>query len=510
MRIKSHAKSFLILFTVSILVLGACAPFAAALPSATPSFTPMPPTSTPIPTATATSIPAGYRKYVSKSGDTLAVIAARAGIEVSEIIGVNDLPQTGLIDPGTALILPDRLGATISGENLVPDSDVVFSPSASQFDVQAFVTQAGGNLAGYSELVSAGTVPGGLILADMALENSINPRILLSVLEFESGWVHGTPTEFNQKRYPMGYVKDDQGSLYKQAVWAIRQLSLGYYGWRAGTLVELTFKDGSKARLSPDLNAGTVAVMFLLAQIHTPQEWQQALYGGAGLPKVHTKLFGDAWARAAQVEPLLPAGTTQPELGLPFSPGKTWNYTCGPHSVWGKMGPAGALDFAPGESLCGGGDKHWVTAMADGQVLRTGNGVVIQELDEDGDEHSGWVLLYMHVSSLERVAPGTLLAAGERVGHPSCEGGSSSGTHVHVARRLNGEWLAAEGGLPFILSGFQAFNGEKFCYGSLEGNGVSVPAYPWGSWKTKIVWPQDLAFATPPFATLAPAGTPAP
>jgi hypothetical protein len=50
------------------------------------------------------------------------------------------------------------------------------------------------------------------------------------------------------------------------------------------------------------------------------------------------------------------------------------------------------------------------------------------------------------------------------VGHPSCEGGYSDGTHVHIARRYNGEWLAADGPLPMVFSGWQvhltsAYNG---------------------------------------------------
>jgi hypothetical protein len=40
------------------------------------------------------------------------------------------------------------------------------------------------------------------------------------------------------------------------------------------------------------------------------------------------------------------------------------------------------------------------------------------------------------------------LAQDDRVGHPSCEGGSSSGIHIHIARKFNGEWVLADGGLP--------------------------------------------------------------
>jgi murein DD-endopeptidase MepM/ murein hydrolase activator NlpD len=57
----------------------------------------------------------------------------------------------------------------------------------------------------------------------------------------------------------------------------------------------------------------------------------------------------------------------------------------------------------------------------------------------------------MHISGIERVQPGTYLNAGERIGHPSCEGGFSTGTHLHIARRYNGEWIPADQTLPFVM-----------------------------------------------------------
>jgi len=49
---------------------------------------------------------------------------------------------------------------------------------------------------------------------------------------------------------------------------------------------------------------------------------------------------------------------------------------------------------------------------------------------------------------------GTLVKAGDHIGHPSCEGGVSQGTHVHFVRKYNGEWIAADGAIPFVLDGW--------------------------------------------------------
>jgi hypothetical protein len=49
---------------------------------------------------------------------------------------------------------------------------------------------------------------------------------------------------------------------------------------------------------------------------------------------------------------------------------------------------------------------------------------------------------------------GSKLKAGDRIGHPSCEGGVSTGTHLHIARRYNGEWIPADQDIPFVMDGW--------------------------------------------------------
>jgi len=105
--------------------------------------------------------------------------------------------------------------------------------------------------------------------------------------------------------------------------------------------------------------------------------------------------------------------------------------------------PTARLICPPGDTQCGDESDAWVTAVADGVVTRTGNGEVMLDLDRDGDEGSGWDILYMHIETRDRVQPGTTLHAGDRIGHPSCEGGEATGIHVHIARKFNGEWLSA-------------------------------------------------------------------
>jgi murein DD-endopeptidase MepM/ murein hydrolase activator NlpD len=77
-------------------------------------------------------------------------------------------------------------------------------------------------------------------------------------------------------------------------------------------------------------------------------------------------------------------------------------------------------------------------------------------MDGDGDERTGWNILYMHIATEGRVPVGTWVETGDRIGHPSCEGGTSTGTHTHIARKYNGEWIPADGPLSFNLGGWIA------------------------------------------------------
>ncbi|MCJ7824353.1 MAG: hypothetical protein MUP44_05590, partial [Anaerolineales bacterium] len=304
----------------------------------------------------------------------------------------------------------------------------------------------------------------------------------------------------DQTLYPFGYIRKDRGGVYNQTGWAIRYLSEGYYGWRAGTLTELTFLDGTTLRLAPSLNAGTAAAMNFFAQMHTRAEWQELVYGENGISNTYTELFGDPWERAVGIEPLFPVGITQPELNLPFPVNEKWNLTGGPHSSWGRYGPRVALDFAPPLDSPGCGNSiHWTTAAAAGRVVRVGNGVVVLDLDRDGYEQTGWVLIYMHVANSDRVDLDVYLKVDDIIGHPSCEGGSASGIHVHLARKYNGEWVLADGGIPFVMSGYKASNGDKpcdyayygFCSGTLDNGEKTVTADPYGNFWTAIYRPDS-------------------
>jgi len=369
------------------------------------------------------------------------------------------------------LIPSPTLPTPPSPQHIIPDSEVVFSASAADFDTAAYLDQAGGFLGSYRQYLMITAWTDAPAVIDMvAIENSINPQLLIALLEYQCGCVLGSGkfTENGDFTSAMGAFQAQRQDFYGQLIWAIHELSEGYYGWKDGTLTEISFSNGTIAPLESDLNAGSVAVMYLFSLLYEGEAWEQAIDPQSGFPALYVQMFGDPWERAAILEPLIPTNAAQPELTLPFEAGIKWAYTGGPHKSYESNGPAAALDFAPPSDAKGClPSPEWVTAMADGLIVRSDLGIVVQDLDNDGNEHTGWNLVYVHIGTDARTPVGTYLQTGERVGHPSCEGGRATGTHVHIIRKLNGEWIPANGPIPFVMDGWTAHAGDELYLGTL-------------------------------------------
>jgi LasA protease len=450
-------------------------------------------------------------RYTVQSGDSLLALAARFGVPPSQIRAASGrLPAAGFLSPGQSLLIPVQAGALPAARRILPDGEVVYGPSAATFNLVDYLRQAGGILGTWQEyLPSTEMTPAASIIERVALENSINPRLLVALLEYSCGCVLEKPAKMPQNGLWLGPLAGGYQGLYGQLSWAANQLSVGYYGWRSGTFTSLLVAGADTPQLSPAENAGSVALeayfAALLASQTRPgqkpdwQAWERDLDPLNGFPALYERMFGDEWQRARLSTLLLPGGLQQPALILPFDTGWLWSFTSGPHPAWDTQSVNAALDFAPASTQSGcTPSQAWVTAVASGVVVRTEFGAVIQDLDTpngpmaDGLEQTGWDILYLHIDPQGIVPAGTYLHSGDRIGHPSCAGGRATGTHLHIARKYNGEWMAADGPLPFNLEGWIAQAGDKPYAGTLERNGEIITANPYGIrqtyiWRTRLV-----------------------
>jgi LasA protease len=438
------------------------APISVAIPHRNPNtflYAPTPDSPHPIPT------PREFMdQYTVQPGDTLGNIAQTYGISLDTLMQANGLNETSILVVGITLNIPpiDTNTAPGSSFKIIPDSELVYGPASTEFDLEDYLSNRNGYLTNYVQEVDGTYLTGTQIIMRIAESYSVNPRLLVALLEYRSGWVTN-PTPENVD-YPLGNYDSYRAGLYRQAAWAADNLNRGYYLWRVNGISLMPLGDGTYVPLDSTINAGTMGVQYFFSKFNDRATWDMDV-SELGLFQTYNKLFGYPFDYS--IASIIPPNLIQPPMRLPIADGVTWTFTGGPHGGWDSGSAWAALDFAPpGEG--GGCDPHtaWVVAVADGLIVRAENGAVMQDLDNDGYEQTGWDVLYMHIYFQDRVAAGTYVYAGDPIGHPSCEGGVSNATHLHLARKYNGEWVPADGDIPFILDGWVS-----------SGNGIEYDGF---------------------------------
>jgi len=464
------------IFLVAIsLILSACGASAAA------SGLPLPEPTESVPEAPTWKgrpeyAPAELVDYIAQTGDTIPALAAHFNTSVEEIYAANTfIPRdAATMPPGMPMKIPIYY-LPLWGDpyQIIPDHAFVYGPSLVGFNTSAFVATQPGWINGVTTWAGRDNRDGAHIVDYVAINYSINPRLLLALLEYQASAL-SNPVRPNL-RYLLGFEKTYYEGMYLQLVGAANMLNDGYYKWRIGTLTEFELKDGSLVRPDPWQNAATVSLQYYFSQMLSADEYRVAI-GPDGLFATYSALFGDPWAETVEH---IPGSLQQPELRLPFPAGQSWSYTGGPHTGWGLGQPYTALDFAPPTDKSGCAaveEKYYSIAMADGIVVRSEFGLVALDLDGDGDERTGWVLLYLHVGTQGRVPAGLSLKSGDSIGYPSCEGGRVTGTHIHISRKYNGEWIPADGPLAFNMEGWVAHNGPYAYEGTLTKSSLKITA----------------------------------
>lgn len=438
------------------------------------------------------TIPQSAQQYEVQSGDTLLGIATAHGISLQTLLDVNEIVDPNVLSVGQVIQLPSLPTQQTPNFKLIPDSRFVRSPESRDFDLHTFIDQQTGYIRTVTDEVLTNLADGTerreilnatQIIERVSIEYSIDPRLLLTLLEYRAGWLSNSNVA--NETHPLISLRDsggvDRSGLYKQLAWTANTLNAGYYGWKMRGWVTLELRSGERYLLTEDLNAGTVGLQYLFSRnANSNEQW---LFDTSfnGFYQIYTAYFGDPFANA--IEPLVPSNLAQPAMVLPFSQGETWFFTGGAHGGWGSSSAWSAIDFAPpdevDDALCYISD-FWVTATSAGVITYSDNGLVILDTDHDGDDSTGWAIIYLHIAEQERIALGASVQAGDRIGRASCEGGFSTATHLHIARRYNGEWIPAychQCGIQdvrpiFELSGWSVIGLQNQEYqGYLERNG---------------------------------------
>ena len=175
--------------------------------------------------------------YTVVGGDTLAKIARRYGVSVRLVAEANNLENPNLLEIGQVLTVPPPQPEGIGSDfKIIPDSELVYGPASVDFDVNGFVEYHNGYLSHYWEEVNGRSLSGAQIITSIAQDYSVNPRLLLAILQYQGGWLVNKNPEKTIQDYPIGVRDPQRMGLYRQLSWAANNLNRGYYLWKANAI----------------------------------------------------------------------------------------------------------------------------------------------------------------------------------------------------------------------------------------------------------------------------------
>ena len=347
--------------------------------------------------------------------------------------------------------------------SLVSDGQFVWGPNVGDFDIGAYLDDLGSPLAAYAPDIEL-----------WASYSSVNPKILITILELRYGWVSGFSESISEDEM-RGTIEDTAMGLastfYEHMhTWGALRPSFSPVP-AIGPSVLL--QDGSAASLDPSLSSGTVALITSMAGDISLAGYESKL---AGVTRDFSTIFGAMFPESDPLDAsngIVPLNAP-PEgmFQLPFPLGAEW-VASGPHSWNGGSWPPpfSSIDFFTGGGSCAAPPNQYAVAAAYGTVNRPYGYSCWLEIDHG----NGWVTSYYHLSNLYSGAP---IGRDGKVGTIACEtcaGGFATGPHVHFSLKYNGAYVSLEG---VDFSGWTVHTGSvPYNSGSFERDGTVLNAY---------------------------------
>ncbi|NPV55359.1 MAG: peptidoglycan DD-metalloendopeptidase family protein [Anaerolineae bacterium] len=319
---------------------------------------------------------------------------------------------------------------------LLADGTFVYGPQLDGFDLAGYLAGAGIGREAYADVIFG-----------RSQVYSFNPKVMLAAAEVASGWV-SSPDADPEQPFALGSPGFDAelDQMAEVMVDAYYQHLYGYSAMDPATreLPTFTLADGSSFQPAGETNAGTYALIAGLALSRDAQSMLVALDPNLpeGFYQTYLRLFGeDPLAEINHVpgSGLRALAAPSGMLQLPYAIGDAWGFG-GVHGYTGSGTDMSSIDFYTGVDWGGNTSAMWVTAAAAGTVKSKTNCYV--EINHGG----GWSTSYYHLENVQ-VSTGAsvnindnLAVIANTLPEATCNGGSSTGPHVHFTLRYNGAY----------------------------------------------------------------------
>ncbi len=368
------------------------------------------------------------------------------------------------LNPST--LLPSLVYEVDLSSPLLADGQFVWGPNVGDFDVRNYLESIGSHLEPYSDEIEI-----------WARYTTVNPKVLLTVLELQHGYVGSSSDDLSSET-----IRETIESTSMELAVAFYE-HLHTWGTRKSpedqTDTDLypvvVYLDGTAAQLSPDHSSGSFAIAATLAATTDMTTWlkQVSTQYESGFTSVFSSLF-------PETDPLDNSNNINPPnlppndlFQFPFPMGATWRYA-GPHSWAGNdTPPFSSLDFYAGGATCAAPPNLYSVAAASGTSIRPYGYDCWLEIDHG----AGWTTSYYHLQNM--IDPqGANINQNASLGTIACEicaGGWASGPHVHWTLKFNGAYVSLEG---VKVSGWIIHVGpEPYDTGYIEREGQSLDPF---------------------------------
>ncbi|MBN1484428.1 MAG: peptidoglycan DD-metalloendopeptidase family protein [Chloroflexia bacterium] len=336
---------------------------------------------------------------------------------------------------------------------LLLDNDRLFyEPGWGTLEVRSFLEGRPGVLGGLRTWVGDQEMPLADVITGQCLFYGVNPKVVLALLELQSGLVDQPEPTPEDLDWAMGYRQESERGLEAQIHWAVIEI---YRAKRDYPVVEsLLLSDGQRIPLPANTNLGSYALLRVVAQTGSEAELR-ALQGADQQAFVQTyrRLFEEDPRQSLSGLP--PA--SQPFLYQPYP--DTHEFTCSfDHESPFLVGDGSILSAHGNDvldlqgSICDG-HNGWDYALDIGVVVQAAaDGVVLWANNADDncatrsivlDHQNGYHTLYWHLDRLD-VSPGQRVEQGGTLGLSGASG-CTIGPHLHFGVHFCGREVDPEG-----------------------------------------------------------------
>jgi murein DD-endopeptidase MepM/ murein hydrolase activator NlpD len=335
---------------------------------------------------------------------------------------------------------------------LLDDGRLLFEPGWGVQEVRAFLQSRPGVLGQWRCWVGDREMPLPDVIAGQSLFYGVNPKVLLTLLETQSGLVDDPDPSPDALDWAMGHRNNGDRGLEAQIVWAVREIYRAKRDYPG--VSTLSLEDGETVPLPEDGNLGSYAVLRLVGLTGNEAGLRRVQGTGQGS-------FVQTYRRLFDEDPRLPLidgspSGAEPFLVRPFA-GEFEVTSIFDHHYPTLRGD-GSLVSSLGQEAAGlpyDGHNGWdyaldfgvpVLAAADGVVIWAGNsndGCATAARGAVLDHGNGYQTLYWHLDRVD-VSVGQSISAGEVLGLAGASG-CAEGPHLHFGVHLMGRETDPEG-----------------------------------------------------------------